>query len=142
MSAYHSTFVSHAHADNDLCDRYVNALRSRGIDIWYDRDNAQAGHFLDREIEEQLERRSAFVLLMTQQSLDSYWVQQELGAYRGLVARDRSRLLLPVRIGSCQVPPLLNALLWIDALSMPFEQAIDEIARALLMQVTRVETPP
>ena len=46
MSAFHPTFVSHAHADNDLCDRYVAALRARGIDIWYDRNNAQAGHFL------------------------------------------------------------------------------------------------
>ena len=142
MSAYHPTFVSHAHADNNLCDRYVNAMRARGIDLWYDRNNAQAGHFLDREIEEQLERRSAFVLLMTQQSLDSYWVQQELGAYRGLIAQDRSRLLLPVRIGPCKVPPLLNALLWIDALSLPFEQAIDEIARALLMQDASVAQSP
>ena len=131
MSAFHPTFVSHAHADNDLCDRYVEALRARGIDIWYDRNNAQAGHFLDREIEQQLEQRSAFVLLMTQQALDSFWVQQELGAYRGLMGRDRSRLLLPVRIGPCHVPPLLNALLWIDALAVPFDQAIDAIVAAL-----------
>ncbi|HEY7342162.1 MAG TPA: SUMF1/EgtB/PvdO family nonheme iron enzyme [Ktedonobacterales bacterium] len=134
MSAYHPTFVSHAHADNDLCDRYVAALRARGIDIWYDRNNAQAGHFLDREIEQQLEQRSAFVLLMTQQALDSFWVQQELGAYRGLMGQERSRLLLPVRIGPCHVPPLLNALLWIDALAMPFDQAIDAIATALAIQ--------
>ena len=131
MSAFHPTFVSHAHADNDLCDRYVAALRARGIDVWYDRNNAPAGHFLDREIEQQLEQRAAFVLLMTQQALDSFWVQQELGAYRGLMGRDRSRLLVPVRIGACNVPPLLNALLWIDALAMPFDQAIDAIATAL-----------
>src|SRR6185312_3475786 len=111
MSAFRNTFVSHAHADNDLCDRYIAALRARGIDIWYDRNNAQAGHFLDREIEQQLEQRSAFVLLMTQQALDSFWVQQELDAYRRLMAQDRSRLLLPVRIGPCQVTPLLSALL-------------------------------
>ncbi len=141
MSAFHPTFVSHAHADNDLCDRYVAALRTRGIDIWYDRNNAQAGHFLDREIEQQLEQRSAFVLLMTQQALDSFWVQQELGAYRGLMGRDRSRLLLPVRIGPCNVPPLLNALLWIDALAMSFDQAIDAIAAALTTQGA-VASPP
>jgi toxoflavin biosynthesis protein ToxD len=140
MSAFHPTFVSHAHADNDLCDRYVAALRARGIDIWYDRNNAQAGHFLDREIEQQLEQRSAFVLLMTQQALDSFWVQQELGAHRGLMGRDRSRLLLPVRIGPCYVPPLLNALLWIDALAMPFDQAIEAIANALTTTATTAAT--
>ena len=142
MSAFRPTFISHAHVDNDLCDRYVAALRARGIDIWYDRNNAQAGHFLDREIEQQLEQRSAFVLLMTQQALDSFWVQQELGAYRGLMAQDRSRLLLPVRIGPCQVTPFLNALLWIDALAKPFEQAIDEIAAALTVQGAPSAQPP
>ncbi|MGH2516140.1 MAG: toll/interleukin-1 receptor domain-containing protein, partial [Ktedonobacterales bacterium] len=64
-TAYRPTFVSHAHADNDLCDRYVRALTARGVDIWYDRDNAQAGHFLGQEIQRELERRSAFVLLLT-----------------------------------------------------------------------------
>src|SRR5690348_8212576 len=142
MSAFRVTFVSHAHADNDLCDRYVAALRARGIDIWYDRNNAQARHFLDRESEQQLEQRSAFVLLMTQPALDSFWVQQELGAYRGLMGRDRSRLLLPLRIGPCNVPPLLNALLWIDALAMPFDQAIDAIASALTTTTTATVAVP
>jgi hypothetical protein len=26
-------FVSHEHADNELCDRYVTALRERGLDV-------------------------------------------------------------------------------------------------------------
>ena len=81
MSAFRPTFVSHAHVDNDACDRYVAALRARGIDTWYDRNNAQAGHFLGTDIQHELERRSVFVLLMTQAALDSFWVQVELQAY-------------------------------------------------------------
>jgi formylglycine-generating enzyme required for sulfatase activity len=134
MSAFRPTFVSHAHVDNDICDHYVAALRAHGIDSWYDRTNAQAGHFLGTDIQHELERRSAFVLLMTQAALDSFWVQLELQAYLGLMAQDRSRILLPVRIGPCAVPPFLNALFWIDAQAMPFEQAIDAIASALTVQ--------
>ena len=134
MPTYRPTFISHAHADNDLCDRYAAALGARGIDVWYDRTSAQAGHFLGAEIQRELERRSAFVLMMTQQALDSFWVQLELQAYLGLMAQDRSRMLLPVRIGPCAVPPFLNALLWIDALALPFEQAIDAIAAALALR--------
>ena len=51
MSSSPQVFVSHAHVDNDLCDRYVAALQARGIDTWYDRHNAQAGHFLGTEIQ-------------------------------------------------------------------------------------------
>ena len=106
MSAYHSSFVSHAHADNDLCDRYVNALlaQARGIDIWYDRNNAQSGHFLGEQIQRELAARSAFVLLMTEASLKSFWVRLERESYLGLMASDPSRMLLAVRIGPCQPP--------------------------------------
>ncbi|HEU5348480.1 MAG TPA: SUMF1/EgtB/PvdO family nonheme iron enzyme [Ktedonobacterales bacterium] len=148
MSAYHSSFVSHAHADNDLCDRYVNALlaQARGIDIWYDRNNAQSGHFLGEQIQRELAARSAFVLLMTEASLKSFWVRLERESYLGLMASDPSRMLLAVRIGPCQPPPMVNAFIWIDALAMPFEQAIDEIDRALLLprsaQGAQVITPP
>ncbi len=131
MSAYHPTFVSHAHADNELCDQYVNALQKRGIDIWYDRNNAQCGHFLGEQIQQELTARSAFVLLMTEASLKSFWVRLERETYLGLMAKDPARILVAVRIGPCQPPPMFNAFLWIDALAMPFEQAIDEIARAL-----------
>ncbi len=142
MSAFHTTFVSHAHVDNDLCDRYVAALRARGIDIWYDRDNAQNGHLLGSAIQDELKRRSAFVLLMTEASLNSFWVDLEMQTYLGLMAQQRSRLLLPVRIGACAVPPMLNAFFWIDALSMSFDKAIDAIAAALTTQGTATAQPP
>jgi toxoflavin biosynthesis protein ToxD len=131
MSAYRPTFLSHAHADNALCDRYAAALQARGIPLWYDRSNAQTGHFLGDEIQRELEQRSAFVVLLTQQALDSFWVKLETQTYLGLMARDPNRMLLPVRIGPCDVPAMLNAFLWVDALALSFDAAVDAIAAAL-----------
>jgi TIR domain-containing protein len=142
MSAFRSTFISHAHADNAECDRFVVALRSQGINIWYDRDNAQAGSVLGVEIQRELVQRSAFLLLLTQQALDSFWVPLEMQAFLGLMAQDRSRLLLSVRIGPCTVPPFLNALLWIDALAMPFEEAIAKITSALAVETSTATQAP
>ncbi|HKV84870.1 MAG TPA: SUMF1/EgtB/PvdO family nonheme iron enzyme [Ktedonobacterales bacterium] len=142
MSAYRPTFVSHAHADNELCDRYVAALVKRGIPLWYDRNNAQSGHFLGNEIQRELERRSAFVLLLTQHALDSFWVDLETQSWLGLMARDRSRMLLPVRIGACDVPAMLNAFLWIDGLALSFEATIDATAAALVTTADAPAAPP
>ena len=143
MSVYRETFVSHAHADNDLCDRYVAALRARGIDVWYDRDNAQSGYLLSEQIEQELSARSAFVLMMTEASLKSPWVKLETNAYRGLWAKDQTRLMLAVRIGPCQPPPMINALLWIDAQAMPFDKAVAAIAAALATSAAPPSpTPP
>src|SRR5260370_15648133 len=123
----HTVFGSHSHVDNALIDRYVEALRTRGFDIWYDRTNLERGRQLSAEIQSQLQARSAFVIMLTQTAVDSYWVQLETDAFRTLVAQDRARLTLPVRIGSVEVPILLRGLTWIDALNMPFEVGVDEI---------------
>jgi formylglycine-generating enzyme required for sulfatase activity len=83
------------------------------------------------EIQRELQQRAAFMLLMTEHALGSSWVDLEMLNYQWLMAQDRSRMLLPVRIDSCTVPPFLKAFFWIDAQTMPFEQAIDAIATAL-----------
>src|SRR5215469_1528338 len=121
-------FVSHAHADNELCDRYVAALRARGLDVWYDRTNMQDGHFLSAEIERELERRTAFVVLLTPTSIASYWGNLEVAAFRSLAAQDPSRLMLPVRIAECKVPLLMAGIKWVDAVSMDFDAAVDAMA--------------
>lgn len=121
----HSLFVSHAHADNEVCDRYVEALKKRGLDVWYDRHNIQGGQRLGKEIEEQLERRTALVVLLTPASVASYWVDLEVSAFRDLAAHDSSRLLLPVRIADCPIPLLMRGTMWIDAVSLGFDAAIE-----------------
>ena len=127
----HKVFVSHAHADNDLCDRYVAALRARSLDVWYDRTNLQGGQSLSSEIERELEQRTAFVVMLTPASLASYWVRLETDAFRDMAAHDPTRKMLPVRMSDCAVPPLMRGLLWIDAVQIGFEAAIEELATAL-----------
>lgn len=65
MAQQQTVFVRHAHADNELCDRYVAALSKRGLDVWYDRTNMQDGHILSTDIERELERRTALMVLLT-----------------------------------------------------------------------------
>lgn len=127
----HTVFVSHAHADNELCDRYVTALKQRGLDVWYDRTNMQDGHFLSEQIATELERRTAFLVLLTPASAASFWVRLEMQAYLNLLAHDSARLFLSVRIADGTVPVLLQAFKWIDALSLGFDATVDALAVAL-----------
>jgi hypothetical protein len=127
----HTVFVSHAHVDNAICDRYVKALQDRDLDIWYDRADMPSGSALSVEITRQLTQRTAFVLMLSPAAIESYWVELETAAFRSLIAVDRERLMLPVRIVECDVPLLLQGLKWIDGASLRFTRAVDEIADAL-----------
>src|SRR5215469_13693615 len=60
-----TVFFSHAHADNDLCTPYVEALRQQGVDVWYDLTNIQNGRLLTQEIQQQLQQRSVLIVLVT-----------------------------------------------------------------------------
>lgn len=97
MAGNGKVFVSHAHVDNALCGRYVDTLRACGLDAWYDRQDMHAGHALTTVIERELQDRSYFVVILSPASVQSFWVQMEIAAFRDLLSRDPSRLILPVR---------------------------------------------
>lgn len=137
----HTVFVSHAHADNELCDRYVDALRKRGLDVWYDRTNMQIGHSLSADIETELRKRTAFVVMATPAALASQWVRSEIAAFRYLAAQDPTRLFVPVRAAACEMPLLWVDILWIDAESLSFDAAIDALAIALRAPTLATSAP-
>jgi peptide/nickel transport system substrate-binding protein len=124
----HTVFVSHSHQDNALCDAFVEALRARGVDVWYDRSDLQVGHFLSTAIQQELQARTVFILLATPASIASYWVETELAAFRELAAHDRTRVIIPVIMAPVELPLLLRAYKWIDAVGVPLETVVDQLA--------------
>ena len=131
MTAYRTTFMSHAHADNEECADYAMRLRAKGIDVWIDLTSLQTGHMLGEEIERQLKVRRALVYMMTPDSLESFWVRMETQAYLGEMAKDQTKIMIPVRLKACIVPPFMNAMKWIDAVGRSREEVTEEIAKAL-----------
>jgi len=141
MPTYHATFMSHAHADNDLIVDYAARLRSKGIDLWLDLSDAQKGHDLSNDIIEQLERRSALVLMVTAASNDSRWVAMVVSNFIALYNDKQlyrvngvERLILPIRLEDVYTPGRLRLFNYIDAVGRSHEQVTDDIVRAL--QVT------
>src|SRR5579884_3633138 len=128
-------FISHSHADNDACDRYYEALTQRGYDVWYDRRSMPPGAQLSEDIQREMRNRSAFLLMLSTASVASEWVKAETDAYRTLVFNERFRLLLPIRFEPCDAPLLLEGLKALNAYTMTFDAAIDQIVWAL-------EAPP
>lgn len=91
-------FVSHSHEDNEFCQAIVAALRDAGADVWYDQHNLTAGQ-LGPVIEQEIEARPAFIVILSQAALNSRWVQDECRWAYSLFRGDRTRTILPV-IGS------------------------------------------
>lgn len=124
-------FISHAHKDNSICADLATDLGNRGFAVWIDLQNMQGGNQLDQTIQDQLKGREAFIVMLSRASVGSFWVQMETGAYLALMSSDLNRILIPVRIDDCEVPPPMRSMLYVDATQMSREKAIDAIVKAL-----------
>ncbi len=131
MPTYLSAFISHAHADNALCEPYYLALTQRGVACYYDRANPQTGHSLSIALQTEIEQARALIVMVSPAMLGSFWVEQEIDMFMALMAEDRARMLIPIKIAACEMPTRLRARWWLDATREPFAAIGDQLARAL-----------
>ncbi len=131
MPTYLPAFMSHAHADNMLCDPYHAALTRSGVACYYDRQNPQVGHSLSLALQQELERAKALIVMVSPASLASFWVNEEIDMFLSLMAKDRSRKMVPIKVAPCELPPRLESRWWLDATRYSQEQIVEQLARAL-----------
>ena len=106
-------FISHASEDKPrFVESFATLLREFGVDAWLDKWEMQPGDSLvDRIFEEGIKSTDAFVVVLSQNSVDKPWVREELNA--GVVKRISGKCkVIPVVIDECDVPECLKSTLW------------------------------
>ncbi len=107
-------FISHSSKDKKLVDRIVDDLRSKGISVWYDKFEIQAGDNIVEKINEGLKDSKYLVLILSPNALGSSWVNEEssFGILQQITLK--SVFVIPVLIEDCNIPPLLQPRRYID----------------------------
>jgi TIR domain len=75
-------FISYSHKDSDYAHKLAKALFGERFPVWID-DRIDYGMQWPREIKEQLESCSAFIVIMSSHSEQSTWVLNELTRAQG-----------------------------------------------------------
>ncbi len=91
-------FLSYAREDVDAAKRLADCITTAGHEVWWDR-HIQGGSRFTNEIDRALKDAEAVVVLWSERSVESAWVQDEAAE-----GRDSGRLV-PVSLGSVK-PPL------------------------------------
>lgn len=131
MTTYRKSFISHAHADNTLCDPYAEALTHLGAPHYYDREDPQVGKSLPFALQERIQEANVLIVMVSPASLKSGWVDQEIAMFLHLWSKDQSRMLIPVTIEHCVLPPILGHWWGIDATILSREEVVAQLASAL-----------
>ncbi len=89
-------FLSHSKKDKLFIEKLANDLQKSGIDVWYDEWEIPVGESIRRKIfEEGITECDLFFVYLTENSIPSYWVQEELdGALIHEIEKQHSFLAL------------------------------------------------
>ncbi|MBV8759854.1 MAG: toll/interleukin-1 receptor domain-containing protein [Deltaproteobacteria bacterium] len=136
-------FVSHTYPDRVRAEELARALRVHGVESWLDKWEIQPGDSLVQKIfEEGLRNCGVFLVLLSQASVNSRWVQEELDA--ALIRRiEGATRVIPVKLEACKVPIALRALQYVD-LAEGVNPAAKRIADVVfgIREVPPVAAPP
>lgn len=107
-------FLSHAGDDKGFVKSVGTRMQLAGREVFLDAWSIDYGESIPGAIEQALREDRTFVLFWSKSAEASAWTKKE---YRSAVSRfidDENRILLVVRLDSCEVPELVRDLKWID----------------------------
>ena len=88
-------FLSYAREDVDAAKQLAGCIASAGHEVWWDR-HIHGGSRFTNEIDRALKNAEAVVVLWSDTSVESAWVQDEAAE-----GRDTGRLV-PISLGGCR----------------------------------------
>ncbi len=103
-------FISYSHADKDFAQRLADGLRSRGIKIWLDEVSIEPGDNIVRSINEGIKASSHMLVVLSESSVQSNWVQEEWSAKYNEEVNRSSIMVIPTIIDNLSpdlIPPTL-----------------------------------
>lgn len=101
-----SIFISYSHRDRDICSRINDILeRQPGFSVWYDK-GLVPGEVYRKKIASVIRESSYFIILLSQASVASDWVQDEVE-----YAKKLHKKILPIWIEDVDIPDDLDMIL-------------------------------
>jgi len=90
-------FVSYSHADSPFADKLCDCLNDKGVRFWRDKLHATAGR-LEKQIDRAMRLNPTVLLILSEHSLKSDWVEHEVRTTRGLEKEMGRDVLCPIAL--------------------------------------------
>jgi len=135
-------FFSHATVDKNTVTRLAELLRESGVTVWTDNRELVGGANLAEDIKVAIDEYEYVIVLISNASLQSKWVTQEI-----LHAKSKEKRIIPLLLGDTK-PGVFEALLGYEPLYIPIQsgaagpqEALPKILTALGLRLP-IAPPP
>lgn len=139
-------FLSHASEDKErFVVPFATELRAKGVDVWLDRWEIQAGDSLvDKIFEGGIGGADAFLIVLSKISVQKEWVREELNT--AVVERiQKGTKLIPVVLDGVEVPTALRSTVWVNVeRTDSYDDALREVVDSVfgVTQKPALGSPP
>ncbi|MCS0585185.1 toll/interleukin-1 receptor domain-containing protein [Massilia pinisoli] len=131
MPSYPQVFLSHSSADKPFVSKLAIDLKSRGIPVWFDQWELKVGDSLTQKIEDGIDKSGWLIVVLSENSIASNWVQKELRAAQARELQDKHVFVLPVVIDKCRIPTFLLDKLYAD-FTLSYERGLNHLLGRLM----------
>ena len=76
---FYSVFISYSHRDFEFAEKLNDRLQGVGVKVWRDEKEMSAGAGISETVKDAIARHDRVLLLFSRASLDSSWVEDEIG---------------------------------------------------------------
>jgi hypothetical protein len=91
-------FISYSTHDQDFAQRLYKDLQGNGVRCWFAPEDVQGGKKIHEQIDEAIRTYDKLLLILSDASVASPWVEHELRRARRREVRDGRRVLFPIRL--------------------------------------------
>jgi predicted adenine nucleotide alpha hydrolase (AANH) superfamily ATPase len=95
---FYSCFISFSSKDQAFTDRLHADLQAKGLRCWYAAEDLKIGDRFQERIEESIRLYDKVMIVLSENSVGSRWVEREVNAAREREERESRTVLFPIRI--------------------------------------------
>ncbi len=95
---FYSCFISHSTADKAFADRLHADLQAKGVRCWYAPHDMKGGQKIHVQIGEAIRTHEKLLLILSESSINSEWVKQEITKAKKREDREGKRVLFPISL--------------------------------------------
>ena len=107
-------FISHSSRDKVLISRIAVDLALEGIPVWFDSWEMELGDSLYERIFDGIDQSTFLIVALSESSVQSKWVKKELNAALSKEEKLHQKIILPVRVDSCEIPLSISDRIYAD----------------------------
>ena len=95
---WHSCFISYSTKNQDFAERLHARMRQAGLRVWFAPEDMKGGDYFSEQIDRAIQLHDRLLLVLSEDSIQSKWVEREIRKTRKVERAEKRRKLFPITL--------------------------------------------